>query len=99
MDDQRASISRALENGNQDNWCLVEASGATVACCTVTSWTEGDGTTVYLSLGWVLPDWRNQGIGTSLLRWAEDRARTLAALQPNTGKAELAGNASETETD
>ncbi|HEV8190597.1 MAG TPA: GNAT family N-acetyltransferase [Ktedonobacterales bacterium] len=94
---QRANIAHALEAEEQENWRLVEAGVEPVACGTVTSWAETDSTTAYLSPGWVLPDWRNQGIGTALLRWAEDRARRLAALQPNGGKAELAGNASETE--
>jgi ribosomal protein S18 acetylase RimI-like enzyme len=97
--EQRAIVLSALEQRKRDNWRILEVGAEAVACGTVTSWTEADGTTVYLSLGWVLPDWRKQGIGTSLLRWAEDRARGLAALQPNGGKAELAGNASETEAE
>lgn len=98
VDAVQASVARALEHTNQDNWRIVESGAEPVSCGSLTTWTEADGTTVYLSLGWVLPDWRDHGIGTALLQWAEDRARSLVALQQNPHKAELAGNASETET-
>ncbi len=99
LDEQRASISRTLAHGNQDNWRLVETGGQVVACATIASWTENDGTAIYLSLGWVLPEWRKRGIGTALLRWAEDRARRLAASDATAARAELAGNASEAEVE
>lgn len=70
----------------------------------------GDGVWVYLTLGWLLPVWRGQGIGTAMLHWTEARIRTLAAtLQPpihgepggakggNAGRIEFAANASSTE--
>ena len=62
-------------------------------------WTEADGTWLYLSLGWVVPEWRQRGIGTAMLHWAEARSRILAAAHPTQGKASFGANASETERD
>lgn len=65
----------------------------------VRSWTETDGTWLYLTLGWVVPEWRRRGIGTAMLHWAEVRCRELAASHPTAGKAFLGANASESERD
>jgi mycothiol synthase len=62
-------------------------------------WTETDGTWLYLTSGWVVPEWRRRGIGTALLHWAEGRCRELAAAHPTAVKAFLGANASETERD
>ena len=65
----------------------------------VSWWTEADGTRLYLSLGWLVPDWRRRGIGTAMLHWAEGRCRELAASHPAAAQAFYGGNASETERD
>ncbi len=62
-------------------------------------WTESDGTWLYLSLGWLVPAWRNRGVGTAMLHWGEARCRALAAANPNREKAFYGANASETERD
>jgi len=60
-------------------------------------WTEDDGTWLYLSLGWLVPEWRGRGIGTAMLHWAEAHSRALAATHPTGGNAVYGANASETE--
>jgi mycothiol synthase len=63
----------------------------------IISWPEGDGTWVYLTLGWILPEWRGQGIGTAMLHWLEARICQLAAAEHPNEKSEFAANASSTE--
>jgi len=78
---------------------VAEVEGRIIGYSSAMWWTETDGTWVYLTLGWVLPQWRGRGIGTAMLHWAQARLRDLAASHPTQGKAFLAANASETETD
>jgi mycothiol synthase len=68
-----------------------------VAALRLSWWTEADGTWLYLHLGRVAPEWRGRGLGTTLLHWAEDRIRTLAAEHPTNGKGVFGANASSTE--
>ena len=60
-------------------------------------WTEITGTRVYLHLGYLLPEWRSKGIGTSLLRWSQQRIREIAADEHHPGPATFATNVSSTE--
>ena len=61
------------------NMLVVEVDGAVVGYNWVTWWEEQDGPWLYLHLGWLLPAWRGQGIGTAMLRAAERRLRAVAA--------------------
>ena len=78
---------------------VAQVNGEVVGYSSAIWWTETDGTWVYLTLGWVLPPWRGRGIGTAMLHWTQARLRDLAASYLTQGKAFLAANASETETD
>ena len=78
---------------------VAQVDGQVVGYSSAIWWTETDGTWVYLTLGWVLPQWRGRGIGTAMLHWTQGRLRNLAASHPTQGKACLAAYASETETD
>lgn len=60
-------------------------------------WTEVTGTRVYLHLGYLLPQWRRQGIGTTMLHWAQQRICELAAIEQPTGSTTFATNVSSTE--
>jgi mycothiol synthase len=62
-------------------------------------WTESDGIRLYLAQGWLLPAWRNRGIGTAMLHWDEARCRALAPTHPNREKVFYGANASEKEQD
>jgi mycothiol synthase len=78
---------------------IVEWDNQIIGYSRVTWWTERDGVWLYLTTGRLLPEWRGRGIGTAILRWAEDRAASLAATHPTNGKAMLGANASSTEMD
>jgi ribosomal protein S18 acetylase RimI-like enzyme len=78
---------------------VVTLEGIMIGYSTVQWWTETDGTWLYLSLGWLVPEWRRRGIGTAMLHWAEGRCGELAAAHPTAGKAFYGANASETERD
>ena len=83
----------------EEDVLVAQVDGQVVGYSSAIWWTETDGTWVYLTLGWVLPPWRGRGIGTAMLHWTQGRLRDLAASHPTQGKAFLAANASETETD
>jgi mycothiol synthase len=49
----------------------------------VTWWAQSDGTYIYRSLCFLLPEWRRQGIGTALLSWDEQRLREIGECHPS----------------
>jgi mycothiol synthase len=56
-------------------------------------WDQADGTRVYYHRGRVVPDWRNRGIGTATLHWAEGRIREMVTEHGSRGKAVYRANA------
>ena len=60
-------------------------------------WTEITGERVYLHLGYVLPAWRGQGIGSAMLHWSQRRIREIAAEDNHEGPVTFATNVSSTE--
>jgi len=62
---------------------LVEVNGEVVGYKRVTWWSELDGTHIYEHFGFLLPQWRNKGIGRALLRHSEARLREIAQGHPN----------------
>ncbi len=62
-------------------------------------WAEVTGVRVYLHLGYLLPAWRDQGIGQALLAWAQQRIRELAANEQADARATFATNVSSTEVE
>jgi len=92
-----ALLSKAAAGSQQDQWLVAQIDERVVSYSHIECWPEGDGTWVYLTLGWVLPQWRGKGIGTAMLHWAEDRIRCLAAAEHPNEKIEFAANASSTE--
>lgn len=95
----RESLAGATAAGQQDRYLVVQVDEHVIGYSRVISWPEEDGTWVYLSLGWLLPDWRGRGIGTAMLRWAESFGRGQAAAEHPDARAEYAANASSTETE
>ena len=95
----RSSLSKAVAAGQQDQWLVAQVGEQVVGYSQLECWPEGDGTWVYLTLGWVLPEWRGRGIGTAMLHWTEDRCRRLAAADHPHDRVELAANASSTEVE
>jgi mycothiol synthase len=98
-DDLRAWLSQAVATGQRDQWLVAQVQERVVGYSQIERWSEDDGTWVYLILGWVLPEWRGQGIGTAMLHWGENTVRHLAAVQHPNEKFEFAANASSTEKD
>ncbi|MBN1934064.1 MAG: GNAT family N-acetyltransferase [Anaerolineae bacterium] len=98
-DDLCTSLSQAVAAGQQNQWLVAQVQDRVVGYSQIEHWSEDDGTWVYLILGWVLPEWRRQGIGTTMLHWCENTARHLAATQHPNEKFEFAANASSTEQD
>jgi ribosomal protein S18 acetylase RimI-like enzyme len=97
LEQVRTILSDAVAAGHPDRWLLAQVDETVVGYNRVLSWQEMDGMWVYLSLGWVLPEWRGRGIGTALLHWSEGLSRHLAAVEHPGEPAEHAANASGTE--
>lgn len=97
--DLAAMLARFVERSQLDRALVAEVSGCVVGYTRLTSWREAGGMAVLLVLGWVRPEWRGLGIGTTMLRWGEGRARELAASDHPGESFEFAGNASCTEHD
>ena len=90
------SLSKAVAENRQDWYLVAQVDEHVIGYSRIINWPEGDGTQVYLTLGWVLPEWRGKGIGAAMLHWIEDRIRRLAAASSHK-KCEFAANASSTE--
>lgn len=95
--DLNEKLAQVLAEGRQDRWLVAQVGEQAAGYSHIAGWPEGDGTWVYLTLGWVLPEWRSRGIGTAMLHWAEDRIRRLAAAEQPGARFEFAANASSTE--
>jgi ribosomal protein S18 acetylase RimI-like enzyme len=92
-----ATLSQVVAEDRQDQSLIAQVDERVVGYSRIISWREGDKTWVYLTLGWILPEWRGQGIGTAMLHWLEVRIRQLAAAEHPNEKCEFAANASSTE--
>ena len=57
---------------------FVEVDGWPVAMALTRWWDETDGPRIYRHICKVLPEWRNRGIGTGLLKWAVGRLNEMA---------------------
>jgi ribosomal protein S18 acetylase RimI-like enzyme len=87
-----------LAKTNSQDWVIAELGGSVVGYGhTLWNWSERDGTQVYLHLGFVKPDYRNQGIGTQLLEKLEARCYKKARENNHLEYFEIAANASNTE--
>lgn len=60
-------------------------------------WTEETGVRVYLHLGYLLPEWREKGIGSALLKWSQTRIREIVDEEHHEGPKTFATNVSSTE--
>ncbi|HKV84588.1 MAG TPA: GNAT family N-acetyltransferase, partial [Ktedonobacterales bacterium] len=95
----RDELARSLADtpAGSPDMLLAERDGALIGYNRVTSWTEEDGTVVYLHLGWLLPEWRGKGIGVAMFRAAEARCRERATAEQSAMTAVYATNATSTE--
>jgi mycothiol synthase len=94
-----AELVAAYAGADRKNVLIVEMAGQVAGYSRISGWQEQDGAWLYLCLGWLLPEWRGHGIGTAMLRWAEDRCRAVAGEHPAEGRRLFGANASSTERD
>jgi mycothiol synthase len=94
-------IARRLRDAQQQgctaNWLVAQIDEEVIGYSRIEWWTETDDLWVYLTLGWVTPQWRGRGIGGAMLHWAESRIQVLASKHPTHGRWEYASNATNTE--
>ena len=87
-----------LEQSNPKDWVITEQNGEIIGYGhTLWNWSEHDGTQVYLHVGWIKPEHRNQGFGTQLIAKLETRCHEKATANNHLEHLEIAGNASGTE--
>jgi mycothiol synthase len=87
-----------LANTDLEDWIVAVLNDQVVAYGhTMWNWQERDATEVYLQLGWVMPDFRGQGIGSALLSHLEQRCQEKAKAQGHSANLEIAANASDSE--
>jgi len=58
---------------------MAEVAGEMVGYWRGQWWDNSDGTTIYMIIHYLHPDWRGRGIGRAALRWLETRMRQVAA--------------------
>lgn len=95
----RVALAQAAASHQLDRWRLAEVEGQVVGYGNLGSWHEEDGRWVYVIRGWVLPNWRGQGIGTALLEWGEDQVRRIAPAEHPGEPFEFAASATDTQPD
>jgi GNAT superfamily N-acetyltransferase len=78
---------------------IAEINDEIVGYTTLEWWMQDDSTAVYLHVGYVAPDQRNRGIGSTMIAWAEQRIRELTVQHGRVGKIEFAANGSSSEPD
>jgi ribosomal protein S18 acetylase RimI-like enzyme len=93
----RTGLAQAAAAHQLDRWQVAEVKGQVVGYSVIESWHEEDGRWIYLIHGWIVPEWRERGIGTAMLHWGERRVSRLAAAEYPNEPFELAANASSTE--
>jgi ribosomal protein S18 acetylase RimI-like enzyme len=76
---------------------LAEVDGQVISYNRVAWRAEATGARIYLNFGFLLPEWRRQGIGGAMQRQAERRLREIAADHPQDGPRFFESFASDTE--
>ena len=84
--DEIAWVFAHLKNCDPDRDMLfAEVQGQTAAFSRVWWVEEGTGERLYISLGFVHPNWRRRGLGTAMLRYNEGLLRQIAQAHPRGG--------------
>lgn len=102
LEDYAKDVSLSLADGTDQNILIAEVDGVMVGHSRLEWWNEWDSDhqaekVAYLIRGWVMPEHRQQGIGSYFLDWGERRAGEM-----DFGKAlrgEFAANATDGERD
>jgi mycothiol synthase len=93
-----SEIERELEDSDPLDWVVVEDVGRIVGYghC-LHDWDEAENRRCYLHLGFVMPEFRDRGLGTELVKALEARCLAKARLDDAVGRSDLGANASGTE--
>ena len=86
-----------LTNSNpNEDMIFAEINGKAVAYSRVQWWQEEDpNDRIYMHFIKIMPEWRHQGIEKVMIRWCEQRLKTIAKEQPQDGKRFLQTDSSE----
>jgi mycothiol synthase len=76
---------------------IAEVNGKVIGYNHIRWWREEDGTCCYLHLGYLVPQWRRKGIGSTMLHRSEKRIREIAKNQSRCNKGVFGSNASSKE--
>ncbi|KPI10656.1 GCN5-related N-acetyltransferase [Actinobacteria bacterium OV450] len=93
-----AEASAKLDEPSK-NQVLVVRDGSVVGYSAIRWWQERDDTWLYLHRGYLLPEHRDQGIGSAMLGWAEERIRQLVEDHGTARTAVIGANAMVSEQD
>ncbi|MFE3181881.1 GNAT family N-acetyltransferase [Streptomyces violascens] len=93
-----AEASAKLDEPSK-NQVLVVRDGSVIGYSTIRWWQERDDTWLYLHRGYLLPEHRDQGIGSAMLNWAEERIRQLVEDHGTARTAVIGANAMVSEQD
>ncbi|ARQ68327.1 GNAT family N-acetyltransferase [Streptomyces marincola] len=91
-----AEVAAAPGDPRRDQ-ALVTHEGSVAGYITLTSWRDQDGTDVHLHRGWLVPALRGRGVGTAMVRWAEERVAALVRAHGTADRACFAANAADAE--
>ncbi len=92
VEEVRASFAEAENIDLYADMLLVCMGDEVIGFQWVRWWEQADGTWVYFHRGRIVPRWRQHGIGTATLHWAESRAQTLADLHGSRDRAVIRAN-------
>jgi mycothiol synthase len=85
LDNLRNNYEHPVNSDLANDLLLVEVNGQVVGYSRV-MWNElNAGGRTYTNFGYLLPEWRDRGIGRAMLRHNEARSREIAAGQPQDG--------------
>jgi len=74
------AYSQILAQGNRADWVIAQVQDRVIGyALSRWDWLERDGTHVFLHMGWVIPAFHGQGIGTELLARSEAHCRDKAS--------------------
>ncbi len=85
VDDARRFYEHPHNFDPYEDTMYVQVGSETVGYMDVTWRKETEGNRIYRHEGYLLTSWRRKGIGTAMLKWAEERLQHIAAGHPEDG--------------
>lgn len=97
LEDLERIYSKLKNSDPYKDMIMVEADGKLIGYSRVMWWVELEGTHIYGSVSFLLPQWRGKGIERAVLRWSEARLREYAAEHPQEARKFFDTGASESQ--